>query len=91
VELTLSKDARKFISKLNDKQAKQIAIKIVDLQNSGHMQDSKNLRGNSLDYYRVDVGEFRIIYQIEDSNLLVMLVGKRNDSEVYKQYKRKTQ
>ena len=89
MDLILSKDAKKFISKLADKQAKQITIKILELQNLGTAHDSKKLKGSDIDYYRVDVGEFRIIYQIEEDTLLILLVGKRNDNEVYNQFKKK--
>jgi mRNA interferase RelE/StbE len=51
--------------------------------------DSKELTGYS-NYYRVDSGEYRIIYRFNASEDLVeiILVGKRNDDEVYKQLKR---
>lgn len=87
--LILSKDAQKFISKLGDKQAKQIIIKIKNLENLGHLNDSQKLKGTVVDYYRVDVGEFRVIYQIEKENISILLVGKRNDNEIYNQFKRK--
>ena len=36
--------------------------------------------------YRIDQGEYRILYTIDDDNKLVDVfrVGKRNDDEVYK-------
>ncbi|WP_419234837.1 hypothetical protein [Rickettsia endosymbiont of Nabis limbatus] len=40
-------------------------------------------------YYRVDVGEFRIIYQKDKINTYIFLVEKRNDREVYRLFKRK--
>lgn len=89
MDLTLSKDAQKFIAKLEEKQARQIALRIMDLKNFGHLHDSKKLKGSEIDYYRVDAGEFRIIYQIEEETILILLVGKRNDNEVYNQFKRK--
>ncbi|NJO40557.1 MAG: type II toxin-antitoxin system RelE/ParE family toxin [Cyanobacteria bacterium CRU_2_1] len=51
--------------------------------------DSKELTGYS-DYYRVDTGEYRIVYRFTPSEDLVeiVLVGKRNDDEVYKQLNR---
>jgi len=41
-----------------------------------------------MDWYRVDVGEYRIIFNVRDGVLNVPLIGKRNGDEVYKQLKR---
>ncbi len=89
MKIILSKDSVKFIKKLQDKQARQIAIKIKELGSVGHTHDSKLLKGYKEHYHRVDVGEFRIIYQHDGDNVLIILVGKRNDDEVYNLLKRK--
>jgi mRNA interferase RelE/StbE len=89
MDIILSKDSKKFIEKLAAKQAKQIVIKIKELTLTSYPNDSKKLKGVQTEYYRVDVGEFRIIYEIEKENILIILVGKRNDNEVYNQFKRK--
>ena len=49
--------------------------------------DSKKLSNGDR---RVDVGEYRIIYRFDvDAQIIeVVLIGKRNDGEVYKQLKR---
>lgn len=90
MKIKLSRKSGKFLKNLGtDKFAKQIAIKIQQLANNGHLNDSKKLKGNFNDYYRSDVGEFRIIYQIIANELVIDLIGKRNDSAVYKLMKRK--
>lgn len=90
MEIRLSKSSEKFLRKLNqDKFARQIAIKIKQLAANGHLNDSKQLKGNLVDYYRTDIGEFRIIYKIEGDKLLIPLIGKRNDGEIYKLMERK--
>lgn len=88
MELILSKSAKKFIENLISKHAKQIAIKIKELFNSAHAIDSKKLKGSKDNYYRVDVGEYRIIYQYKEDILIVILIGKRNDNEIYNLFKR---
>jgi len=42
------------------------------------------LKGHLRDYGRIRSGEYRIIFTIEDNNLKIVLVGKRNDAEIYK-------
>jgi mRNA interferase RelE/StbE len=48
--------------------------------------DSKELKGQP--YRRTDIGEYRIIYRVEENVLKIALVGKRNDSAVYKKLAR---
>ena len=83
----ISKKAQKFLSNLPPKQQNQVAVKIKELIKNGHGADSIHLKGSA--WYRVDIGEYRIIYDIEDEDLLIIpLVGKRNDDEVYKKLRR---
>ncbi len=48
--------------------------------------DSKALQGYP--FWRADVGEYRIVYRVEENCLKVALVDKRNDDEVYKKLSR---
>lgn len=90
MDVILSKGSQKFIQKLQSKYAKQIATKIKELAVLGHCHDSKKLKCDICSsYYRIDVGEYRIIYQHEGKDLNIILVGKRNDDEVYNLFKRK--
>lgn len=41
------------------------------------LKAGKNLR-------RVDIGEYRVVYRVEDDTLLVLVAGKRNDDAVYR-------
>jgi mRNA interferase RelE/StbE len=56
--------------------------KILSLIDNPKPQDYKALQGYS-DYYRVDQGEFRIVYEIRSEEIYIVRVGKRNDDEVY--------
>lgn len=48
--------------------------------------DSRTLRGYP--YLRLDVGEYRVVYEISSVCIAVLLVGKRNDDEVYRELAR---
>ncbi|MBE9009964.1 type II toxin-antitoxin system RelE/ParE family toxin [Pseudanabaenaceae cyanobacterium LEGE 13415] len=78
-----------FIKGLQPKITAQIAKKILALNIDPLPADSKELKGYS-GYYRVDSGEYRIVYRFDSEEDLVqiVLVGKRNDDEVYKQLRR---
>ena len=87
LKVNLSHQSAKFIKKLSTKHARQVATKITELRSNPYPQDSLKLKGYS--YQRTDVGEYRIVYQVEAEILEILLIGKRNDDEVYKQLKRK--
>jgi len=82
-----SKAAVRFIQDLPAKQFRQIWLKVLGLLTEPFPNDSSKLQG--YDFYRVDFGEYRIIYQVVDNTTLdLILIGKRNDDAVYKQLKR---
>jgi mRNA interferase RelE/StbE len=82
LKLLISKDARKFLDTLPPKQFRQIIKKVFALVEDPRPHDTKELKGYS--FLRNDVGEYRIIYDLENDTLRLILVGKRNDDEVYK-------
>lgn len=79
--------AEKFLRKLQPKHGGQLARKIEALCENPYPQDSQQLRGYPA--LRVDSGEYRIIYRVTNLWLFVLIVGKRNDSEVYKELRRR--
>lgn len=83
-KIDLSKRAGQFLKDRPAKQAKQITQKILSLGQNPMPSDSKKLTGT--EYYRVDSGEFRIIYDFTETIVRIVLVGKRNDGEVYRQF-----
>ncbi|MCZ0903704.1 type II toxin-antitoxin system RelE/ParE family toxin [Microcoleus sp. HI-ES] len=78
-----------FLKGLQPKIAAQIAKKVLALNVDPLPNDSKQLIGYP-GYYRVDSGEYRIIYRFntEEDLVEILLVGKRNDDEVYKKLER---
>ena len=78
-----------FLKGLQPKVAAQIAKKTLSLNIDPLPADSKQLKGY-IGYYRVDCGEYRIVYRFQPKEDLVeiILVGKRNDDDVYKKLDR---
>jgi mRNA interferase RelE/StbE len=81
--LQIGKPAVKSLKALELKPFKQVMVKILSLQSDPKPQDCKALKGYP-GGYRVDQGEFRILYTIEENTISVFRVGKRNDGEVYR-------
>jgi mRNA interferase RelE/StbE len=77
------------VSKLQPKQFKQVFNKVCELSTTPMPQDSRPLKGDKFNgLYRVDIGEFRVIYSIDDDTINILLLGKRNDDAVYKTLER---
>ena len=86
LRLDLTKQTIAFLDKLQPKQFKQVSKKIFSLMVNPKPHDSKELKGYP--YRRADIGEYRIIYRIEEGLVKIALVGKRNDSAVYRELAR---
>jgi mRNA interferase RelE/StbE len=86
-DIDFTKNAQKYIGTLVVKHQKQIIKNILALRENVQPQDSKKLHGS--DYYRIDSGEYRIVYDWSNTVVFLLLVGKRNDGAVYKKLKRK--
>jgi len=66
---------------------RQIALKIFQLSINPRPPDVKRIGAG----YRVDSGEYRIYYEVDDKErtIVVLLVARRGDDEVYRRLKRK--
>lgn len=84
--LSLSNKSKKFLQNMTvPKHISQINEKISDLRKEVEMSDIKKLQGSDV-YYRVTVGEYRIIYKKQNNILYVDAIGKKNDGYVYKNF-----
>ena len=86
--LSMSTDADNFIFALQAKQFKQVAKAIFMLMENPFPQDSQELKGYP-DFRRKDVGEYRIIYGVQEDIVLIDIIDKRNDDTVYRRFLRK--
>ena len=82
LKLIISKAAKKFLDNLPPKQFRQIVKKIFALLEDPRPHDTQELKGYP--FFRCDTGEYRIIYDVQGESLRLILVGKRNDDEIYK-------
>ena len=79
-EILIDKPAQKFILKQTPEQRKRILMAIRKLPTEG---DRKILRGYP-GYYRLRVGDYRIIYTVEEKVLIVRVVNAGNRGDIYK-------
>lgn len=85
--INTSKSADDFLKTLLPKQFKQVFTKVWDLRKNTRPHDSSKLVGFD-NKYRVDIGEYRIIYTFDEIIVNVETIGKRNDDDVYKRVKK---
>lgn len=86
-KLSITHDGMKFLDRLDAKQYRQVVRKIFTLANNPEPQDSIHMEGST--YRRTDQGEFRIVYHFDDETVFIVVIGKRNDDEVYRKVERK--
>jgi mRNA interferase RelE/StbE len=86
-KIDLSKRASDFLLTLPPKQCKQNFTAILSLAKNPILHDARKLQGYT-NLYRLDVGEYRIVYSFDDEVISIILIGKRNDDEVYRDLKK---
>jgi mRNA interferase RelE/StbE len=89
LRIDLSRPAAKFLQAVPPKHGRQIAAKIAALRDDPEPHDSIRMKGEAAAFRRADVGEYRIVYQVEGDLLRIVLVGRRNDSDVYRRLERR--
>jgi mRNA interferase RelE/StbE len=80
--IEIKKSAQKEIQSLPTQDLKRVVAKIQQLANNPRMLDSKKL--TSQEQYRVRVGQYRILYEIHDAVLVVVIVRVANRREAYR-------
>lgn len=78
----IMKPAKKFIDKLPGNDKRRIVSAIEALPDSG---DIKKLKGTS-GYFRLRVGNYRIIYTVDNGKLIVYIVDAGNRGQIYNKY-----
>ncbi len=81
VDLTTS--AQRELDKLERTIARRIVAALRQLEVEPRPHGVKKLAGKA-DLYRVRVGDFRIVYTIEDDKLIVLVVKIADRKQIYK-------
>jgi mRNA interferase RelE/StbE len=81
-QIVLKKPAKKFIDKLPLNEKRRIVSAIEQLPNG---EDIKTLKGHT-NLFRLRVGDYRIIYTIDNGELVICVIDVGNRGDVYKRY-----
>ncbi|MBR7793899.1 type II toxin-antitoxin system RelE/ParE family toxin [Undibacterium sp. FT147W] len=90
MKLAITHDASKYLQALQAKQYKQVGSTVLKLLADPEPHDSQGLKGAKQGERRVDIGEYRIIYHYNNDTVFILVIGKRNDDDVYKVWERQS-
>ncbi len=79
--IEILKSVEKFIRKQNKDMQKRIINSIYSLPSG----DIKKLKGFD-NYYRIRIGDIRIIFEKEDKNLKIVVIDIGNRGQIYNRY-----
>jgi len=80
-KIEVSLTAEKQLRKLSQKDQISVLKRIQELSGDPRSNHSRKLRGQN-NVYRVRVGNYRILYSVEDKHLIIIIlkVGHRRDA-----------
>lgn len=81
-KIIVRKKAKKFVDRLPKNERKRIYNAISNLPNG---EDIKKLKGHS-DLLRLRIGNYRIIYTIDNGELIIFVIDVDNRGDIYKRY-----
>ena len=81
-DVALTSSAERELEKLSGQLMARIVPRLENLASNPRPSGCKKLRGGD-DEWRIRVGDYRVVYTIDDTELLVEVTRIRNRSEVY--------
>jgi mRNA interferase RelE/StbE len=75
--------ANRALRKLPADIAARVWHRLAELENDPRPPDCKKLKG-PLDLWRIRVGAYRVVYQIEDWRLVVVVVDVAHRKDIYR-------
>lgn len=80
--IEISRTAQKQLTKINDPYFKAINEKILALKSNPRPPGCKKLKGN--ESWRIRVADYRIIYEIKDNILQIIVIDVDHRKQVYR-------
>lgn len=82
-EVKYSKKAIKFLKSAEKVLVKRILEKIEELQKDPFLHDTKSIQGYTEKLFRVRIGDYRILYEIDYQGKIIGVVKIDKRSKVY--------
>ena len=81
-QVILSKSVQKELDRLPDDLATRILARLAALETNPRPADVKKLKGR--DAWRIRVGDYRVIYEIHDRQLEILVITVGHRREIYR-------
>ena len=81
--IEVKRSAAKALKKIPKADRKRIAEKIDSLAESPPNPDTTKMKGNN-PFHKVRVGDYRIVYEIQEDVLLILIVKIGHRKEIYR-------
>ena len=78
----LSRSARKQLERFSVEEEKRILNKLSELETNPRLSSCKKLKNR--DGWRIRVGDYRVIYEIHDKVLQVIVIAVGHRREIYR-------
>ena len=82
-EVELTRTAEKELKRLHPRVRAQVRQRLLELETHPRPQDVKRLRGSERDH-RIDSGEYRILYEIDDPSKRIEVWRIAHRKDVYR-------
>ena len=82
-KIVFKKSAQKELSKLDKQNYEKIRVRIDSLARNPRPSNSRKLR-TAASLWRLRAGDYRVIYDIQDRKLVVLIIRVRHRSEIYR-------
>lgn len=82
-KVEFTKSAKKALDRIPNTVRNQLTVKISSLKDNPRPDGCKKLKGEE-DLYRIRVGDYRVVYLIQDGKLIVVVVKVGHRRDVYR-------
>lgn len=86
-QIEIGRQVRKALDRLGKPDQRRVVLAIAELGTDPRPLGAKVLSGEE-DFYRIRVGDYRIIYQIDGAKLIVHVLRLGHRREVYREFVR---
>ena len=87
LSISFTKDALKFTQSLETKPARQVYERMLSLTLDPKPAAATALIGFK-GFFRLRIGDFRVVYSLDQDEVKVVLIDSRSDDEVYRKLER---
>ena len=82
-KIEFDRRVKKDLKSVAPQETLRIKVAISDLTENPRPPGYKKLKGKNREYFRIRVGDYRIVYTIEDEILLIVVVRVGHRREIY--------